>query len=325
MASRLLPLLMAGAIAGCGGAAADDDELHAAPGADATHAKRADGRAAVARGGSRTEAGGGSAHVLGASAASSRAWMPDAPRKRALVWAVGDGPGGRASERVAALIARSRPDRVLYLGDVYERGSAQDYRRGYASGWGRLAPITAPTPGNHEWPNRAEGYDAHWRRVRGASPPDSYAFRAGGWRILALNSETDRRTAQLAWLRTQLRARGDCAIAFWHRPRYSAGPHGNSTAMRAAWDALQGEARIVLGAHDHNMQRFRRRGTLTEFVSGAGGRGHYRLDRTRDGLAFGDDDHYGALRLDLRPGSARLSFVATSGRTLDTTRVGCHR
>ncbi len=43
---------------------------------------------------------------------------------------------------MAALVRRGRPDRFLYLGDVYETGTAQEFRRWYHPRFGRLARIT---------------------------------------------------------------------------------------------------------------------------------------------------------------------------------------
>lgn len=103
---------------------------------------------------------------------------PDAP---AVVWAVGDGADGGADARaVARRIAAGRADRLLYLGDVCEHGSAADFRTNYASTFGPLADVTAPTPGNHEWPAHLEGYDPYWRTRTGAPTPPWYAFQIGG-------------------------------------------------------------------------------------------------------------------------------------------------
>lgn len=306
MASRLLPPVIAlvalVALVACGGDS-PRDELHEPAGVDATHSDRP--------------------RVAGASAVGS-GWLPDGPRSRAIVWAVGDARVGAAGRAVVRLIARRRADRVLYLGDVYDRGTPAEFGR-FGRMWAPLARRTAPTPGNHEWANRAEGYNAYWRRIHGTTPPQWYSFRAGGWQILVLNSETSRRRAQLEWLRARLRARGDCRLAVIHRPRYSASLHGDDTTVDRYWRSLQDDARIVVSGHDHGMQRFRARGTLTQVVSGAGGAAHYRIDRSRAGLVFADDTRDGALRLELRPGSARLSFISTAGRTLDSAKVPCRR
>jgi acid phosphatase type 7 len=252
----------------------------------------------------------------------------DAPARHAVVWAVGDGADGSdAGRRVAARIAAGRVDRLLYLGDVYEAGTRKQFAGNYARTYGRLAARTAPTPGNHDWPNHRTGYDPYWRRALHRTLGPWYAFRAGGWQILSLNSEIDHGagSAQVRWLRAHVTAPGTCRIAFWHRPRYSASTHhGDQRDVQPFWDALRGRAAIVLGGHDHDMQRFKPIDGITEFVSGAGGAERYPLHR--DGrLAFGDAGAYGALRLDLRPGTASYAFVDAGGRVLDRGTVRCRQ
>jgi hypothetical protein len=263
-------------------------------------------------------------------------FVPSVPGERAVLWAVGDGADGSARARaLAARIAAGPIDRLLYLGDVYGSGgllsvlrgdgSAEDFRRHYATVYGRLASRTAPTPGNHEWPRRREGYDAYWTQVHGP-PPAYYAFDAAGWRILSLNSEAphDTGSAQLRWLTREVRPAGTCRLAFWHRPRHSAGRQGDQPDVAPLWDALEGRARIVLGGHDHNMQRLRPIRGLTQWISGAGGRELHATHRDRR-VAFSADGTLGALRIDLRPGRALLRFVARDGRVLDRHRVTCRR
>ena len=250
------------------------------------------------------------------------------PSASVVVWAVGDGAAADSDAKaVVDRMVADGIDRLLYLGDVYETGSAEDFARYYAPTYGRLAKITWPTPGNHEWPSRSEGYDPYWRQVTGAVPREYYSVRAGGWQLLSLNSETAHDTAspQLRWLRAAVRGPGNCRIAFWHRPRFSAGVrHGDQPDIQPIWSALRGRARIALTGHEHDMQRFAPSDGITEFVSGAGGHEHYAL-RPRAGLAFGDDTHYGALRLVLRPGRARWAFVADDGATLDRGTIRCKR
>jgi hypothetical protein len=71
------------------------------------------------------------------------------------------------------------------------------------------------------------------------------------------------------------------------------------------------------------MERFHARGTLTQLVAGSGGKSHYAIDRSHPGLAFADDSHYGALRIALTPGRARLQFIAVDGSQLDAAAVPC--
>jgi hypothetical protein len=256
-------------------------------------------------------------------------FLPSQEKSRAIVWAVGDGAdGGDDAKELARRIARSRPDLFLYLGDVYEDGTASDFTRNYAPVYGRLARITAPTPGNHEWPRRAEGYEPYWKRITGEHPPAFYSFSIAGWQLFSLNSEAPRgpNSAQVRWLRRQVRRPGTCRLAFWHRPRYSAGTHhGDQDDMAPVWAALRGRTRIVVNGHEHDMQRHETRDGMTEFVSGAGGKSHHPIDFGYRGLVFGNDTDWGALRIDLRPGAARFAFVTSAGSTLDSGTISCRR
>lgn len=256
----------------------------------------------------------------------SGAFPPPTAGGAATVWAVGDGADGSAgAKRVARLIGRGRPTRLLYLGDVYEKGTASDFRDNYESVYGRQRRITAPTPGNHEWPRHRKGYDPYWARLTGRRPPDRYSFRLAGWQILSLNSEgpLDKGSAHQRWLRRALSGPGNCRIAFWHRPRFSAGMHGDQKDVDPIWKAVRGRARLVLNAHDHNMQELQRRDGVTALIAGAGGRSHYPLNASDRRLAWADDRNDGALRLRLRPGRADYAFVSVEGRVLRTGAATC--
>lgn len=259
------------------------------------------------------------------------------PRHRAVIWAVGDGANGSPrARRVAARVAAGRPDLVLYLGDVYggrglldllERdGSLADFSQRYDPVYGRFAHRTAPTPGNHEWARRAQGYRPYWRAATGRTPSDFYELTVAGWQVLSLNSEGghDGSSSQLRWLRSTLaRHGGDCRLAFWHRPRFSAGRrHGDQDDVGPLWDAIAGRAALVVNGHEHDLQRFRPRSGTTQFVVGAGGKSRTPL-QPDPRLAFGDDAHDGALRLTLTPGAADYAFVAADGSVLDAGHLPC--
>ena len=237
----------------------------------------------------------------------------------AVIWAVGDGADGSQRARRVARLLRGA-DAVLYLGDVYETGTRGDFERKVRSVY--EVERMLPTPGNHDWPLHDEGYDPFWASVAGTPTPPWYAVRIGTWDLLSLNSEAPLEE-QVRWLRQQVRAPGNCRIAFWHRPRFSAGSHGDSPDLQPLWAELPGRAVLVLGGHDHNLQRHAARDGITQIVSGAGGRERYDLDRDDPGLAFGDDDRHGAVRLTLREREAEIAFVATGGRVLDRSTVGC--
>jgi hypothetical protein len=256
--------------------------------------------------------------ILGALPAQSLA---------AVVWAVGDGANGsEEGKAVASRIAADRPDRFLYLADVYEDGTAEEFARNYTPVYGRLNRITRPTIGDHEWQNRFSGYYPYWRAALGKPIPPYYSFRVAGWQLLSLNSETrrDARSPQYRWLRRRLRPRGTCRLAYFHHPRFAAGtPAAGDAAMDPIWRALTGRARIVLSGQEHNMQRLRRIGGITTFIVGSGGRELSPIDHDHPLLAFGNDTDHGALRLVLRRGAARFAFIRQDGRVLDSGRLRC--
>ena len=196
------------------------------------------------------------------------------------MWAVGDGAVATSGDdQVAARIEREGLDHFLYLGDVYDTGTAQEYATRYDPSYGRFKAISSPTPGNHEWANRATGYDPYW----GALAPQNggghwYSLDLGGWHLVSLSSQepADEGSAQLAWLRRDLAAHpGRCTIAFWHKPRYSAGRHGDNAATEGAWAALSGHAVAVLSGHDHDYQRLAPNRGIVQFVVGTGGAPSY--------------------------------------------------
>jgi predicted phosphodiesterase len=241
------------------------------------------------------------------------------------VWAVGDGASATPRSRaVAAMVRRARPDLLIYLGDVYPHGTRADYERNYDPLYGSLARQTAPTPGNHDQPQLRTGYLGYWHEKLGHDQLLAYVGYAGGWTIASASSEDPDIGHQAAALRAALRGRGNCKLAFWHRSRFSAGPHGDSARVDPLWRAARRRARIVLTGHDHDMQVLRPVDGTQPLVDGAGGgEGLYPVDRSDPRLVWSDDDSAGALRLRLRPGSADYAFVAASGRVLRSGRVRC--
>jgi hypothetical protein len=256
-------------------------------------------------------------------------WMPSRAKPHSTVWAVGDAADGSpTSEAVAGMVADHRVDRLLYLGDVYGTGTAAEFASNYRPTYGRFDAITAPTIGNHEWPNVATGYVPYWTAARGTPPPLRYGSAVSGWQLISLNSNLPGDPAQEAWLGRQIRSTprfGDCRIAFMHHPRYSAGLHGDLQGLQGIFDELRGHASIALAGHDHDMQRLHPIDGITPFVDGGGGAELYPVNRDDARLAFFDDTHHGALRIELSPGRAVVSFVDQEGTTLDRSAVTCHQ
>lgn len=258
-----------------------------------------------------------------------RGWIRSRPGRMSVVWAAGDGANGSPqASAVATMIASQRVDRFLYLGDVYQAGTAREYEENYRPSFGRLDQVAAPTIGNHEWPNASTGYIPYWTGARGSPPPFWYAFAASGWQLISLNTNPPAATspAQLGWLQATIgrtQRYGNCRTAFFHHPIYSAGLHGDVPGLEPVRSALEGNASIVLSGHDHDLQRLRPINGITQLVSGAAGARVYPVNRDDPRLAFFDDTHHGAVRLRLTPGRAVVSFVASDGTLLDRSVVRC--
>mgnify|MGYP001290362468 CR=1 FL=1 len=262
----------------------------------------------------------------GASGSAGPAARPAADRA-VVLWAVGDADASARARGLAAFVRVQRPDRFAYLGDVYETGTAREFRTGYDPLWGPLAGRTVPTPGNHEWGNRDTGYRPYWRGKTGRAVPDWRRVPLGaGWELLSLNSEAPHGpgSAQLAWLAAATARPGTCRIAIWHRPRFSTGWHGDQPDMAPVWNALGGHARIVLSGHDHDLQRFADRDGLRQIISGAGGRLNIPIPhRSRAQVRFVDRLRTGGARLRLTRGRATIELVADGGRVLDRSAATC--
>lgn len=269
--------------------------------------------------------------VLLFSSSADAAWMPSVSARSTTVWAVGDSGVGIDSVPTANLLATRPFDRLFYLGDVYENGTAEDFASNY--GFAAFSGKTAPTIGNHEWANRNEGYYPFWAALRGSAPPSYYSFWLSGWQILVLNSEDAhaKGSPEYRWLKRSLRQKPgqrNCRVVVTHRPRWSAGSHGSQGDMEPVRSLLHGRALLWLSGHDHNMQHIYRSG-VHQFVSGAAGRGHYPLSPGFSGLRFYNQTDDGALRLVFRKSGkkryVRWSFVSVANTTLASGHLGCKK
>jgi hypothetical protein len=246
-----------------------------------------------------------------------------------LLWAVGDAQSTdvNVQNAVANLIQGEPPAHFLMLGDLNNGGTAAEYASLYDPSYGRFKTITSPTIGNHDWDKRAQGYDAYWGP--GVQQPGGghwYSFDIGGWHLISLSSMEDKAPSspQMAWLRQDLAAHpGTCTLAYTHYPRYSAGPQFNTISLEPEWAALAGHATLFLSGHAHNYQRLYPVRGITQFVVGTGGGPFGNTDDYDPRLAAKTDQTYGALRIELGVGGARLRFVSTSGQTIDESDVGC--
>ena len=222
---------------------------------------------------------------------------------------------------------------VITLGDnAYPRGRAADYRDCYGPTWGRHKARTRPAPGNHDYLTAdASGYFGYFGARAGPRGRGYYAYDAGSWRILVLDSNCSEvggcsgSSPQGRWLASELAAAaGRDVLAYWHHPRYSSGSHGGAGSVRGLWELLYaGGADVVLNGHDHDYERFAPQDPwgrpddafgLRQFVVGTGGGpSRRRVSHEPNSEVFAST--YGVLRLTLRPGAYDWAFVPIAGAT----------
>lgn len=247
-------------------------------------------------------------------------------------WWVSDESTARLLDHIGGTVAA--------LGDLaYQNGSEGDFRRCYGPTWGRHRARTRPAVGNHEYRTaEATPYFAYFGAAAGKPGEGWYSYDLEGWHVVALNSEVqmDSASPQLAWLRADLRAHpARCTLAYWHRPRFSSGRHGNSERVIDAFKVLyEGGVDVLLTGHDHLYERFGpqdpdarpdpARG-VREFVVGTGGAPFYAF---RPQLKPNSEAHentvHGVLRLVFHPDSYDWEFVGTNAGFSDKGHGVCH-
>lgn len=229
---------------------------------------------------------------------------------------------------------------VWTAGDnVYDTGTAAEFTNCYDPSWGRHKARTRPTPGNHDYGTPgATGYYGYFGAAAGDPAKGYYSYELGAWHIIALNSEiaAGAGSAQEQWLRADLAAHPTaCTLAYWHKPLYSSGEHGNNPAYTALWQALyEYGADVVIGGHDHNYERFAPQNAsgaadagygLREFVVGTGGRSLRPFGTVQANSEVRDFSTAGVLKLTLHPTSYDWEFVPVAGGTFTDTGAGqCH-
>jgi hypothetical protein len=233
---------------------------------------------------------------------------------------------------------------VFTLGDnVYPSGTAQQFERCYDPSWGRHRARTRPSPGNHDYATRgASGYFNYFGAAAGERGKGYYSYDLGAWHIIVLNSNCwgvggcGRTSPQYKWLVADLQAHPAlCTLAYWHHPRFSSGPHGNSTTVRPFWQALyDAGADVVLAGHDHTYERFApqtptgradpERG-IRQFIVGTGGYVHYAIRRAAANSEMRNNTMHGVLKLTLHADRYDWEFVPVAGQTFTDEGMGvCH-
>jgi hypothetical protein len=223
---------------------------------------------------------------------------------------------------------------IYTLGDnVYENGTAAEFASCYDPTWGRHKARTRPVSGNHDYQTAdAAGYFGYFGAAAGDPTKGYYSYDLGAhWHVVVLNSEClavggcQASSPQEVWLRQDLAANaGRNVVAMWHKPRFSSGPHGDTTEMAAIWQALYDfGADVVLAGHDHHYERFAPQDPAAQldpaygirsFVVGTGGTDLRPVGIAGPNSEALDDATWGVLKLTLHQSSYDWQFIPVAGQ-----------
>jgi len=209
-----------------------------------------------------------------------------------VVAAVGDGPSDQVrSNRLSDSIFATDPDLFLFLGDIYAQGTFTENRNHYGrnamdggpgSLWGRFAPITQPTIGNHEARNQVAWQDYfHGRPLYTSFRYANVLFfdLASSGASMAANTPQYYYVEKI--LTSNTKAPPPCVVSFWHMPARTNGTIDHERA--AMWKLLTDNGGdLVLNAHLHSMVEYQPlndalgtpssgQATMVQLVNGAGG------------------------------------------------------
>jgi hypothetical protein len=260
----------------------------------------------------------------------------------------------RSEDEATAQLLDDIAGTVFTVGDhAYPDGTLAEFNDCYDPTWGRHKARTRPAAGNHDYHadpavpgSVADGRGYYGYFGAAASPLDTnctrnckgyYSYDLGEWHIIVLNSEIPRAagSAQEQWLRADLAAHPRvCTLAYWHRPRFSSGRHGNVLSVRSFWEALyEHGADVVLNGHDHTYERFAPQNPsgqadptrgIREFVVGTGGVGLYPFPIIQPNSEVRNNTAHGVLKLTLHPTSYDWEFIPIAGQTFtDTGSANC--
>ena len=245
--------------------------------------------------------------------------------------------GSQAAEATARLLD-GMAGVVFTTGDnAYPQGTAANYRDCYEPNWGRHKARTRPAPGNHDYESPgASPYFNYFGTNAGPSGLGYYRYSLGDWQIYSLNSNiaADSASPQVQWLRGELAANPSaCALAYWHHPRFSSGPHGDTPAMQPIWRVLHDNGvEMVINGHDHFFERFAPQDAegrldpvhgIRQFIVGTGGAGLTMPVQVRANSDARWSVH-GVLQLVLRGNAYTWGFVSDTGAATDIGGAPCH-
>jgi chitodextrinase len=259
-------------------------------------------------------------------------------------------------EQTASLMLKEleNPNAIVFAAgdEVYPNGTTSEFNLCYKPTWGQdsIMRRTKPVAGNHEYNTAGAGpYFDFFNGVgvdsgvAGKRGKGYYAYDAGPWRVVVLNSNssqvsTAKGSPQETWLKGELsRNTGKCVMAMMHHPRFWSYSGTTAPAMPYLpfWqDFYNLGVDLVIVGHQHFYERFSPQTPMgladntfgvPQIIIGTGGvTTSSRSVRRPNSQAFGTS--FGILRLGLDAGQYAWTFVPVAGASFTDAGAGvsCH-
>lgn len=148
--------------------------------------------------------------------------------------------------------------------------------------------------------------------------------------VIVLDANRPADVEQLRWLRAALAAHeAQPVVVAFHQPALSCSLHGSTPLVLTNWAPLfeRHGVELVLNGHDHNYQRFQRRG-VTYVVSGGGGATLYEVADCPAGTEapiVADDRRYHFLVLTVTGDAVEVVALSSEGEEIDRVEVPAWR
>src|SRR5438445_8391843 len=260
-----------------------------------------------------------------------------------IVGAVGSGADGAAgSNSVATEVRGWSPNLFLFLGDVYEMGTYEEFQHWYDPSWGTMRSVTNPVPGDQEVYYGIQGYEWYWNNEL-----PYYSYDAAGWHFIALtqcaysshsfppDGLCTGSSAEVTWLNDDLAKHpGACTLAYWHEPRLPL--DGNvplgSPAEQPLWAPLaNNHATAAINSDRHNYERWTAMDAngnasatgMSELVVGTGNHTFEPVSGSDSRVVKTITNTPGALKLSLTTTTAGFQFIGLDGTVGDSGNIPC--
>src|SRR5438874_6847973 len=260
-----------------------------------------------------------------------------------IVGAVGSGADGAAgSNSVATEVRGWSPNLFLFLGDVYEMGTYEEFQNWYDPSWGTMRSVTNPVPGDQEVYYGIQGYEWYWNNEL-----PYYSYDAAGWHFIALtqcaysshsfppDGLCTGSSAEVTWLNDDLAKHpGACTLAYWHEPRFAL--DGNvplgSPAEQPLWAPLaNNHATAAINSDRHNYERWTAMDAngnasatgMSELVVGTGNHTFEPVSGSDSRVVKTITNTPGALKLSLTTTTAGFQFIGLDGTVGDSGNIPC--